>query len=542
MELPRASAFYLVNRKVERQIASEGGCIEPQFLSRAMGMKQLAFVFVLVWSVAPGLAQSVDENDPANHGQGLIPATEKDLKGVPVTPKYRDFLPERVDLSARFPIPGNQGPLASCVGWAVGYAARSYYAKTAEGRDVGDNSNVPSPSYIYGSILKDNEPCDAGSKIPDALKLLRTGALSLRQFPYSSRQCSPPSAAQQASATDFQITGFSLVNYRDLDQVKSELAQGNPVVIGMTVSQAFHRLRGDQIYRRSDVAGEGHAITVVGYDEAKQAFKLINSWGQNWGLRGFAWIEYEMFRSAVYEAYVMRVAGAAPKPQPQPSPEVVVSLPQPPVVSELDCAQVRAVSEGGKRTLVGFVGHDEDLERVRAAAAGDEIRVVVRPWPQCEALLTLDKPLSRSDRPIVSIRRTSGDSLTAGDHLVMDIETPPYPSYLHVAYFQTDGSVLNLMQPGVGSFQAYRPHSRITIGDSSEGTKFRIGPPFGREMLIVLAGHSPIFPEARPKQETERDFLTALRRALIWKPEPTASDRDVVAAFDAIITKDRAIP
>jgi hypothetical protein len=60
-------------------------------------------------------------------------------------------------------------------------------------------------------------------------------------------------------------------------------------------------------------------------------------------------------------------------------------------------------------------------------------------------------------------------------------------------------------------------------------------------MLIVLAGRSPIFSDLRPTQETEREFLTALRKALITKPDPFAPDRDVAAGFDAIVTVARKL-
>ena len=168
--------------------------------------------------------------------------------------------------------------------------------------------------------------------------------------------------------------------------------------------------------------------------------------------------------------------------------------------------------------------------------------VVVRPWPQCEALLTLDKPLARSDRPRVMIRRPSGDMLAAGEGLVLDIETPSFTSYLHVAYIQADGTVLNLVQPGVGSLAAHSPRSKVVIGDErSAGPQFKVSAPFGREMLIVLAGRSPIFSDKRPTQETEREFLTALRRALIAKPDPSLPDREVTAGFDTIVTVERRV-
>jgi hypothetical protein len=201
------------------------------------------------------------------------------------------------------------------------------------------------------------------------------------------------------------------------------------------------------------------------------------------------------------------------------------------------------VRDGDHRAIVGFVGRDEDIDRIREVARDADVRVAVRPWPQCEALLTLDKPLSRTDRPQVAIRRLSGDTLAAGERLVLEIETPPFPSYIHVAYFQGDGTVLNLVQPGIGSFTSHPPRSKIVIGDASPGgERFRVSAPFGREMLIVLAGRSPIFSESRPTQETEREFLTALRRALIAKPDPAWPDRDVAANYDSIVTVERRLP
>jgi hypothetical protein len=129
------------------------------------------------------------------------------------------------------------------------------------------------------------------------------------------------------------------------------------------------------------------------------------------------------------------ISSPPPRPAPRPSP----IRPTPAVVlADVECSQVRALDQGGRRTIVGFVGKDEDLSVVRAAAKGADVAVVVRPWPQCEALLTLDKPLSRSDRPRVTISRSSGDTLASGETLMLEVETPSFPSYLHIVYIQAE--------------------------------------------------------------------------------------------------------
>jgi hypothetical protein len=478
-------------------------------------------VALTVGIALPVFAQGAADDDLLRRGQGLILDTEEDLANIPHTSEYRAYLPDRVDLSDRFPTPGDQGKQNSCVGWSVGYAARAYYVNKVEGRNLGDAVNIPSPAYIYDSIIDTHQQCLSNSKISDALNLLRRGAASLKQVPYSEDFCSRPSNVVRSRASDFPIANWLLVDIRRLDQIKGALAYGHPVIVGLRATKAFLRLKRGEIYCYPDEFVGYHAVTLVGYDERRQAFKLINSWGQQWGDGGFGWIDYDTLRAVAHAGYLMRIAAAptsAPSPPPAPvarpmpppttrPPPAVVRVPVPvptPVISlapapppgpvpplppigprpsvvpaELECSQIRTVDRGGRRTIVGFVGKNEDLSIVQAAAKGADVAVVVRPWPQCEALLTLDRPLSRSDSPRVMIRRSSGDALASGEALVLEVETPPFPSYLHIAYIQADGTVLNVA-PG-GSLSAYPPRSKIVIGDGrSGGLQFKVSAPFGR--------------------------------------------------------------
>ena len=49
--------------------------------------------------------------------------------------------------------------------------------------------------------------------------------------------------------------------------------------------------------------GGGHVVLVVGYDDARQAFRIKNSWGPSWGENGYAWVSYDYVTGAtVYNA------------------------------------------------------------------------------------------------------------------------------------------------------------------------------------------------------------------------------------------------
>jgi hypothetical protein len=48
-----------------------------------------------------------------------------------------------------------------------------------------------------------------------------------------------------------------------------------------------------------------HAIVLAGYDDAKGAFKVINSWGKTWGNNGTIWVDYDFFvKSFCFAAFV----------------------------------------------------------------------------------------------------------------------------------------------------------------------------------------------------------------------------------------------
>jgi hypothetical protein len=44
-------------------------------------------------------------------------------------------------------------------------------------------------------------------------------------------------------------------------------------------------------------------MCVVGYDDDRGAFELMNSWGRKWGNGGFIWIPYRTFAAFVMESY-----------------------------------------------------------------------------------------------------------------------------------------------------------------------------------------------------------------------------------------------
>lgn len=257
-------------------------------------------------------------------GTGLLFLSDAEYKKIPLaSTAMMGSLPSSKDLSAWFPRPGDQGNQGSCVAWAVGYGLKSYQEAVERKRKPSSLNQTFSPAYIYNQIKIST--CKNGSYIFEALDLLKKeGVATLEQFPYDPKDCSRlPANNEKTGARPFAIADWRTVSFTNEADVKSHIASGFPVVIGMMVDEGFERLRGSSIYRgRSGNELGGHAMVVTGYDDARQAFKVLNSWGTDWGENGYGWISYSAFKNRVKEAYSAQDIIINDPNEPETKPEI----------------------------------------------------------------------------------------------------------------------------------------------------------------------------------------------------------------------------
>lgn len=286
---------------------------------------------------ASGLgSKAIDPRDYANIDSSKLSGKLLGAPGAEPT------LPVSVDLSGNFPPAGNQGNQNSCVAWATAYALKSYQERMEENWDLTTDgepnfNHIFSPAFIYNQI---NEGVDEGSYPTDALDLIvQKGAATWATMPYNEKDYrTPPSSAALREAGQFK--GAKKYTADGIQAMKKALANRQPVIGGIFIYNSFYKLKGtNAVYNSADQACDpsnscGHAVAVVGYDDNKYggAFKILNSWGPNWGDNGYFWLPYSfaryntpqgaMLSSALYLEDADNNLSVTPIPQPTPQNDV----------------------------------------------------------------------------------------------------------------------------------------------------------------------------------------------------------------------------
>jgi C1A family cysteine protease len=219
--------------------------------------------------------------------------------GAPLI-RFPQGLPPSVDLRAEFQPVYDQEQLGDCTGNAIAGAIEF------DQRKQGTPEFTPSRLFIYYNerAIEGTIPQDAGAQIRDGIKSVATiGAPPETDWPYNIAKFAqkPPKQAYVDAKQDL-VTTYARVT-QDLTQMRGCLATGYPFVFGFTVYQSFESQAvtdtGNVPMPSSTerVIG-GHAVVAVGYDDNRRVFFVRNSWGSDWGDKGYCYMPYEYLLSA----------------------------------------------------------------------------------------------------------------------------------------------------------------------------------------------------------------------------------------------------
>jgi C1A family cysteine protease len=203
-------------------------------------------------------------------------------------------LPRKVDMRSKCSPVEDQGQLGSCTANALVGALE--FLELKDGAQFADLSRL----FLYYNerVIEGTVDQDSGAFIRDGIKsLAKQGVCTEPEWPYKiSRFTKKPSRDCYRAAKKHRILSYHRIT--TVDEMRNCLAEGFPFVFGFTVYDAFESAAVaksgvlNMPGPKEKMAG-GHAVMAVGYDDAARRFVIRNSWGSDWGQKGYFTMPYD---------------------------------------------------------------------------------------------------------------------------------------------------------------------------------------------------------------------------------------------------------
>lgn len=197
----------------------------------------------------------------------------------------------------------------ACTGFAVAYAAqgRLFRNRLSDGVYL-------SPAFMYDNLrAASGKDCSSGVHLADAVEFaVEEGGMPHSEYAYEADSCglrAQPTAATHEFRVDDaeQIVGEG----RDrLNSIVAALLEDRVVMAQIRTGDLAawkNRPNGD-IFHQPLASGPEHAIAIVGYDVVRDAFVVLNSWGNDWGTDrdGTGLIDAMTLVGGITDAYVFQ--------------------------------------------------------------------------------------------------------------------------------------------------------------------------------------------------------------------------------------------
>ncbi len=203
--------------------------------------------------------------------------------------------------------------------WSSVYGLATFYAARKSKTPPKSRDQQAAPDYSYIRFQLANKiPANTcnGGQITKILDWLRSngGTPTLAAAPNVPKKRSDTASCRtdwsaHASRTippdpRFLIPGYKLTPITGADGLKNlrtVIASGQPMAFGTSLYKDFKNYNGNPspyvgggpMWKDPNGKNTGHVMLIVGYDDARKAVRIQNSWGVKWGKKGFVWMAYD---------------------------------------------------------------------------------------------------------------------------------------------------------------------------------------------------------------------------------------------------------
>lgn len=240
---------------------------------------------------------------------------------------FSDQIPSSYSLEKYVPMVLEQEG-GTCVGFSSLYYSLStmYNQKFGITDFMGKIAHAFDPYFIYSILQSQVNHCDDGLVMYKAAELLsKVGAKKMFFPPYLT--CNSTWNDNMINdvvnlTVPYNLKDFYIVDLENPDLIeflKKVVYYDIPVVTGFSITDSMYprsasNPRGvdsDGLWSPSEIDGliGGHAMTIIGYNDYIYggAFRVVNSWGSDYGDEGYIWVKYDDYSKYAVEAYVFEL-------------------------------------------------------------------------------------------------------------------------------------------------------------------------------------------------------------------------------------------
>jgi C1A family cysteine protease/TolA-binding protein len=138
--------------------------------------------------------------------------------------------------------------------------------------DGGDNCNGNHPRRVFQYLIDH-------------------GALSEKEKPYVAKM----NSCDESKNSDYKVVDWNYVSMSSgvptVEELKRAMIAHGPLSVGIYATDAFMSYRGG-VFDEDASGVANHAVVLAGWDDARGAWHVRNSWGPDWGEDGYVWVKY----------------------------------------------------------------------------------------------------------------------------------------------------------------------------------------------------------------------------------------------------------